>query len=188
MQVIDRAAMVRQYAEEPYAFMLTALLHDFGKADTTEFFKGRYHSYNHENELDRAMNFLNRIGASNEVKRYCKNMIPLHMKPHLLSHDKSSVKATNKMFDQAVSPNDLLLVAVSDGCPKESLEFLLERLKIFEETMSRPYVTGDDLIAEGFKPGEEFGKMLEFAHKLRLAGVDREAALKQIRAMERKKK
>ena len=39
---------------------------------------------------------------------------------------------------------------------------------------------GVDLIARGMQPGEEMGKMLEAAHRLRLAGVGKEAALRQL--------
>ena len=46
---------------------------------------------------------------------------------------------------------------------------------------------GRDLIAAGLKPGEDFGELLEYAHKLRLAGIDKDTALKQVLAMARKK-
>jgi tRNA nucleotidyltransferase (CCA-adding enzyme) len=31
----------------------------------------------------------------------------------------------------------------------------------------------------GLKPGPEFSKLLDYAHKLRLSGVDKDTALKQ---------
>ena len=52
--------------------------------------------------------------------------------------------------------------------------------------MSRPYVMGADLVAAGLKPGKDFHQLLEYAHKLRLAGVGKEAALKQVLAQARK--
>ncbi len=64
--------------------------------------------------------------------------------------------------------------------------FLTERLEIYRQTMAKPYVMGRDLIEAGLKPGEDFGKLLEYAHKLRLAGIDKETALKQVLAMARK--
>jgi tRNA nucleotidyltransferase (CCA-adding enzyme) len=39
---------------------------------------------------------------------------------------------------------------------------------------------GRDLIEAGLKPGEDFTQILEYAHKLRLAGVEKENALKQV--------
>ena len=114
-------------------------------------------------------------------------MTELHMKPHTLVADNSSIKATNKMFDSAKSPGDLILLALCDGLgkipqkpSKEAEDFLRERLGIFMEYMSRPFVTGQDLINAGIKPGEEFTEILRFTHKLRLAGENKENILKQI--------
>ena len=52
-----------------------------------------------------------------------------------------------------------------------------KRLEVFEEYMSRPHVTGQDLIDAGIKPGRNFSQILAYAHKLRLAGVMKETAL-----------
>ena len=54
--------------------------------------------------------------------------------------------------------------------------------------MAKPYVQGRDLIEAGIEPSEKFGEYLEYAHKLRLAGVDKDAALKQTLAYARKRK
>ena len=188
MIVLDRGALLRDMAEEPYPYMLTVLMHDLGKTNTTEFIKGKYHAYGHENDVSAAESLLNRLGAANAVKRYCRNMIPLHMKPHIISNDRSSVKASNRMFDKAVSKTDLLLLTAADGISKDRFDFLAERLTVYDEMMSRPYVTGTDLINPGFKPGEDFKNMLEYAHKLRLAGVSREDVVRQIVSAGKKRK
>jgi len=54
--------------------------------------------------------------------------------------------------------------------------------------MSKPYVQGRDLIEAGVEPSEKFSDYLDYAHKLRLAGVDKNAALKQTLAYIRKRK
>lgn len=64
---------------------------------------------------------------------------------------------------------------------------MFERLRVYEETMEQPYIAGKDLLELGFKPSIELGKILELAHKLRLAGVYKEKALKQVLAVYRKK-
>jgi tRNA nucleotidyltransferase (CCA-adding enzyme) len=113
-----------------------------------------------------------------------------------MSADGSSVKATNRMFDDAISQRDLILLSMSDISPaaflpgdvKEALyermrshrEFLEERLKIYNEYMSRPFVSGEDLINAGLEPGEDFSRMLCEAHKLRLSGIPKETVLKHI--------
>ena len=195
MMVLDEAAKRRDKAENPLYFMLSALSHDFGKASCTEFIKGNYHAYGHEESgLPRVKSFIHRLSSENALMRYALNMTRLHMKPNAFASDKSSIKATNKLFDEAISPNDLILLALCDGMGKipqkpcgEIEAFLRERLLIFEEYMSRPYVTGQDLIKEGIALKEGFSKLIDYAHKLRLAGVSKESALSQVLAEYRKK-
>ena len=51
--------------------------------------------------------------------------------------------------------------------------------------MARPHVMGRDLIAAGLEPGEDFSEILEYAHKLRLAGIEKDQAMKQVLAYAR---
>lgn len=196
MEVLDRAAKYRYKSKNPYAFMLLALTHDFGKAVTTEVVNGRIHAYNHETEgLPAIETFLRRITNESDVISYVLNMVPLHMKPNVVAASKSAVKVTNRMFDRAAAAEDLIYFAMSDK-PVMSGEnhftgdpgFLFERYELYEEMMSRPYVTGNDLIEAGLEPGEYFSEVLAYAHKLRLAGTEKESALKQTLAYARKKK
>ena len=97
------------------------------------------------------------------------------------------------MFDRAIDPEALICIAIADGEGSISASgyvsheaFLNERLKIFREYMARPYVMGRDLIAEGISPGGDFTEILSFAHKLRLAGIDKDNAMKQVLALARK--
>ena len=188
MLVLDEAAKRRNYASRPLYFMLSALVHDFGKITATKFIKGEYHAYSHENEgLPLVKKFLQRIINEKELHSYVLNMTMLHMKPNTLARDNSSVKATNKMFDSAKFPEDLILLSECDANGKiprnpyhETAEFLKERMMIYREYMSRPYVTGKDLIQMGIKPGEKFSELLEYAHKLRLAGIEKKDVLSQI--------
>jgi tRNA nucleotidyltransferase (CCA-adding enzyme) len=194
MEVLDRAASLRGEAENPYAFMLLALCHDFGKAVTTAEKNGRIHAYGHETEgLPLVDAFLQRVCGEVEVRRYVRSMLPLHMRPNLAAWSKPSVKSTNHLFDEAVSPADLILFAQADrpvfaGSEEFSGDgaFLRERLEIYRETMNRPFVEGKDLVAAGVTPGPAFTELLAFAHKLRLAGIEKEPALKQTLAMARK--
>lgn len=188
MLVLDEAAKRRNHARKPLYFMLSALLHDFGKITATKFIKGEYHAYSHENEgLPLVKKFLQRLTNEKELHAYVMNMTMLHMKPNALARDNSSVKATNKMFDSAQCPEDLILLSECDANGKipqkpydETGKFLKERLMLYREYMSRPYVTGKDLINMGIKPGEKFSELLSYAHKLRLAGIRKEEVLSQI--------
>ncbi len=194
MEVVDRAAAMRGNASDPYRFMLLALTHDFGKAVTTEEKNGRIHAYNHETKgMPLVESFIRRLTNERDVIAYLKNMVPLHMRPNVSAHSKPSVKSTNRMFDEAVAPEDLIWFAAADrpvfaGTERFSgdHEFLCERLRVFEETMAEPYVTGRDLIEAGIEPGEDFTEILGYAHKLRLAGIAKGPALKQTLAYARK--
>ena len=188
MEVIDRGAALRDEADEPYAFMLLCLTHDLGKITATSFEKGRIHAYDHETEgLPIAETLLDRIVGAKAVREYVLGMIPSHMKPNMVAFSHSKVKTTNRMFDEVPSPGDLILFSVADrpvmaGDFKFQGDrgFLEERLKIYQNTMSEPYVMGRDLIEAGLEPGEDFKEILDYAHKLRLAGIPKSEALKQV--------
>ena len=47
--------------------------------------------------------------------------------------------------------------------------------------MAEPHITGADLLAHGIQPGEEMGRLLEEAHRLRLDGVKKDDALRKMR-------
>lgn len=214
MMVLDRAAQFRPYVSDPYAFMLLALTHDFGKITTTEFVNGAIHAYGHEIQgAEIAERFLDRMCHGSDIKKYIANMIPNHMRPNKIAESRSSVKKTNHLFDNVLAPSDLIYFAICDkpklpyvlqsqdkdsikaemdkGIEKElytttenereqeRIDFLFDRLEVYRETMAKPYVTGKDLIINGVMPGEDFGTILEYAHKLRLAGIPKDNALRQ---------
>ncbi len=194
MEVVDRAAGFRDKVSDPYAFMLLALTHDLGKITATGFVKGRIHAYEHEIQgIPLAESLLKRITGEKAVTDYVLNMLPLHMRPNIAAYSKPAVKSTNRMFDAATAPEDLIYFAIADH-PEYAgddpftgdTDFLRERLEAYEKTMAEPYVMGRDLIDAGLEPGEDFSEILGYAHKLRLAGIDKKNALKQVLAYARK--
>lgn len=190
MMVIDEAAKHRFEVSNPFGFMLAAVAHDFGKAICTEVINGAVHAYEHETKgLPLIESFLRRITSETKLIEYVMNICELHMQPNVVAGVKASVKSTNRMFDRAVDPVALICFSVADSegkiPPREDAsneEFLYERLDIYREYMSRPYVMGRDLIEAGLSPGENFSEILSYAHKLRLAGVEKKSALKQVLA------
>lgn len=192
MMVIDEAASRRNEALDSTGFMLSALCHDFGKAVATTEEDGIFHAYQHEIKgLPLVENFMSRITNEKDLIRYVLNMTRFHMDPNRFAAAGAKIKSTNRLFDGSVCPEDLILIATCDARGKipsaDNYEpFLRERLAVYREYMERPYVTGNDLIGAGIKPGKEFSGLLGFAHKLRLAGVDKESALKQVLSMEGK--
>jgi len=194
MMVLDEAAKLRHRAANPYWFMLSAVTHDFGKAVCTEEKDGVLHAYQHEvRGLPLIEAFLRRITSETRLIEYVLNLSEYHMKPNTVAGARSAVKVTTRMFDQSVDPEGLICLALADDrgritqIPAADHEaFLCERLEIFKELMQRPYVMGRDLIEAGLTPGVEFTEILRHAHKLRLAGVPKESALKQTLAFARK--
>ena len=187
MLVLDAAAHQRDEAADPFAFMLSALCHDFGKAATTGELDGRVVSYGHEKAGEPLTEaFLDRLGVSGSVRAYVLNMVSLHMAPNALVAQGARRKAFNHLFDQSVCPRDLLLLARADDLGRgferdrtdEDAE-LLERLRSFEELMARPFVQGRDLVAQGMEPGPMMGEVLRYVHKLRLAGLSKDDQLRQ---------
>lgn len=187
MLVLDEAANLRSMAKDPLALMVSALVHDFGKIICTSEIDGVYHAYNHETAgLPIIKRFLSRLTNEKALAGYVLNLAKLHMKPNTLAAHKSSVKSTNKMFSEACIPSDLVLLAIADNrgriCkyePYDTEPFLSERLAVYEEYMARSYVAGRDLIEAGLEPGKDFSEILAYAHKLRLAGIPKDSALKQ---------
>ena len=179
MQVIDRGIMYNPSFE----FMLLCLTHDFGKITTSELVNGRIHAYGHETEgLPIIETFIKRITNKKDIIKYLKNMVPLHMAPNKYAADKSAIKKTNKMFYDAYNELDLINFSYCDRGHEDNKEFLMERYDHYLEMMKKPYVSGDDLIELGYEPNAKFSKLIAYATKLRMAEVDKDSALKQIKS------
>lgn len=191
MDVLDRAVKYRERVSKPFPFMMSALCHDLGKTEATEEINGVIHAYNHESlGLPVAEKFLSRITGEKELINYVLNMTFLHMKPGVMARAGSKEKSFNKLFDESIAPFDLICLSLSDERERneQTEKILLERLEAFNDTMSRPFVQGKDLVEAGLAPDKSFSEILAYAHKLRLAGVDKENALKQTLAVARKLK
>ena len=122
-------------------------------------------------------------------------MTAMHMKPNQMASQNAGVKSYMKLFDRAICPEDLLLLAKADylgrlgpGMAREQMEasyaeteaVLQSMLAVYRDRMSRPYVMGRDLVEAGLTPGPQFREALEYAHKLRLAGLTKEEQMKQV--------
>ena len=194
LMVLDAAAKLRCDAKYPEGFMMSALTHDLGKAVSTLVEENKVSAIGHEKTgVELARQFLRRISNENRLTHYVLNMVELHMRPNMMASVRASRKATSKMFDQSVCPEDLLLLAKADYFGKGNAEnystteaFLQERLSFFQELMSRPFVQGRDLIEAGIEPGADFNEALAYSHKMRLAGVPKADALAQALAYIRK--
>jgi len=196
MLVLDQAAGLRSQAREPLALMLSALCHDFGKRDAIQDDNGRIRALGHEAAgIPLAEAFLSRITTEKRLHRYAAGMTELHMRPNIMAAQRSGRKAFCKLFDRSICPEDLLLLAKADALGRAieqdyspTEEFLQMRLAEYREILSRPFVQGADLVAAGYTPGKDFSSALQYAHKMRLAGVPREEALRQTIAFLKKER
>lgn len=187
MLVLDSAASLRDKAENPLGLMLAALTHDLGKITATTVENGEIHAYGHAKLGEPFVKaFLDQITNETKLIRYVRNMTTLHMLPYEVAREHRGKKATNHLFDQAISPSDLLLLSTADQMGKgsgriihEYEEFLQERLSWYQYTMAQPCVMGADLIKAGLKPGPKFSEILAFAHDLQLSNVGKEEALEK---------
>lgn len=189
MLVIDCAAQLRARALEPLAFMFAALFHDLGKIVATSIQPdGRITAYGHEVlGLETVERQMRRLTNNTRLIRYVLNLTELHMRPNKLAECKSKKKKTRELFDQCVCPEDLILLARADASgkldqpyPDENEAFLRERLEDYRAVMTRPMVTGNDLIASGIAPGIQMKELLARARRLHFAGIEKRNALNQV--------
>ena len=147
----------------------------------------RIRAVGHEKEsVALAERFLRRLTNERQLIRIVLELTELHMRPNAAAAEHASIKATNRMFDRTQAPEALLALAAADDRGRiterpqaENEKTLRQRLATYRETRARPYVTGEDLLRAGLEPGPEFSDWLAYAHKLRLAGIGKEDALKQ---------
>ena len=169
--------------------MLSALLHDLGKAVATQVQPdGRITAYGHERvgpELCERQ--LRRLTNQAKLIEYVKNMTWLHMRPNILAQAKSRKKKTRQLFDLSVCPEDLILLSRADASGKRDKPydarneaFLRERLTDYYRVLERPMVTGRDLIDAGLRPGPMFSEWLRRARMLHFSGIERDRALRQV--------
>lgn len=194
MKVVDAAAGYRSGASDAFGFMLAAAFHDLGKSVCTERGKdGRIHAYEHEtNGLRLVSSQLARITGNRRLCRYVEDLVKLHMQPGTAAAMRVKTKTTNRMFDEALDPEALILLSKADHLGigenteegyAESEAFLRSRLEHYRELMAEPFITSAELIDGGVIPGRGLSEALAFAHKLRLSELCRDSALKQVLAL-----
>lgn len=193
MLVLDEASKNKKYVSNPRNFLVAALCHDFGKANSLSFDKDNNpHTYKHEiTGLPLIKDFLSRIYNNNELEKYVCNMTQNHMIPHQLIKDKSKDKSFYTLYDNCINPNDLILlnkcddlgrgIEIIDIVKTEQNQILLkEKLKEYRQLMKEPMITGKDLIDLGLKPSPLFKIILDKSHKLHLSGIKKDHILGQV--------
>ena len=191
LHVLDEAAKLRGGARHPLVFLLSALCHDFGKAETTARGEdGRIHAYGHEAAgVPLAERFLSRLTDERTILQGVPNLVGLHMRPGSLTGQQAGRKSYMRLFDAAICPEDLILLFTADrlgsGADPENRraeEKLYAELDVYRARMAEPWITAKDLMEAGVPAGPLYSEALGYAKKLHLAGVNLPEAKAQVLA------
>lgn len=122
MMVVDRAAKVRDKANDVKSFMTAALLHDIGKKPTTRVNKkGRIISYDHDKVGAQIVEtILSNYEVEEEQKKYIVNLVKYHMH-HLYILKNLPYGSLDEMM-KSVDINDMFLLFISDRLGRGGLE------------------------------------------------------------------
>lgn len=139
MLVVDAAAREKNRSKDPAAFMWAALLHDVGKADTTNSNKGRITAYNHEKVgAVQAEDFLNSFLDDKALIRRIVSLIRWHMQ--ILFVVKSMQFADIGSMLKETEPEEVALLGYCDRMgrigadrrtEKENLEIFIAKCNDF---------------------------------------------------------
>ena len=114
---------------------------------------------------------INKFIDENKIITYVNNM-----KQYINAEVNSDVDIY-KLFTKLVDIIDYVYLRLAIN---EKDIFLLEKINPFSQIMNEPYITGDDLIELGYKPGTDFASILEYVNELRFKQVPKQEAIKLI--------
>lgn len=139
MLVIDVAARKKKKSRDPEAFMLAALLHDIGKAETTRSSKGRITAYNHEREGAKlAEEFLKEFIEDDTIIQHVVALVRWHMQ--ILFVIKSMQFADIESMQKEIDIEEIALLGYCDrmgrlnsdrDAENENLELFLKKCHEF---------------------------------------------------------
>ncbi|MBI4358959.1 MAG: CCA tRNA nucleotidyltransferase [Candidatus Omnitrophica bacterium] len=173
--VFIHTKMLMDRLENPsLALAFGALFHDVGKPDTFSDEGKRIHFYNHPKVgAEMTRNIMTRLRFSNREITEVVSCVENHMKfanvrEMRLGKLKQFVARDNFPTELELHRIDCL---ASHG-QLDLFEFLKGKVKVFKEEELKPrrFLTGDDLIALGIKPGPVMKEILEEAYTLQLEG------------------
>jgi tRNA nucleotidyltransferase/poly(A) polymerase len=166
---------------------LGVLLHDVGKPPTFRIADRIRFDGHVEAGVKLAAAILGRLRYSNEEVEQVLALVANHMRfSNVHEMRESKLKRFLRLpgFDEHLALHRLDCLSSHGGLA--NYEFARERLQQAEPEQLRPprLLTGNDLIAAGYKPGPEFSKLLEMVEDAQLEGrvQTREEALELIRA------
>jgi len=212
-QVPQHADALRLHLAEPLehlvprkaALRFACLLHDVAKAETCSRDEGGdVHFYGHDQlGADRAAEICRRFRLSRAAESVIERLVRHHMRPLGLSAPNGPSRRALYRYCRDLKdalPESIVLSladaqATSEAMPAEGftdtrqtasviLDFYYGRFLKVEE---KPFITGDDLIAEGMQPGPRFREILEDFRTQQAEGAlrDRDEALRRLQERSR---
>jgi poly(A) polymerase len=160
------------------ALALGVLFHDLGKPHTSRFHDGRIRFHGHALEgADIAWEICQRLRMSNKLTERIVWLVEHHMKIHVFP-DMRVHKKKQLMREEGF--RELLALARCDSLASHGDLSVIEEVEAWcrkqreEELSPPPLITGDDLIALGYKPDERFRSMLQAVEEAQLDGLLRD--------------
>ena len=180
--------LLRHAAWQTPALMWSALLHDVGKPGTQTFKDGIPHFYGHEVlGADMAAEILARLRLPSAMIDSITAAIRHHMRfasVHVMKKAKWMRIIADQNFPVELELHRLDCIACHGLL--DNYVLMLDRMREYAKLPAprKPFLTGDDIISLGVKPGAVFRRILSEAEDLRLEGElkSREQALEWLRA------
>jgi poly(A) polymerase len=197
---------VRAHLDEPLehlvpraaALRFACLLHDLAKAETfSRDADGAVHFYGHDQTgADRAAEVCRRFRLARSTETNVERLVRHHMRPFALTAANGPSRRALYRYCRDLKdalPESIVLSladaqATSEAMPAEGftdtrrtaaviLDFYYGR---FLKVEAKPFITGDDLIARGMRPGPQFREVLEDFRLQQAEGTlrDRDEALR----------
>lgn len=175
--VYEHTRLLLEHLHPPVSTVLAfaALFHDIGKPKTAAIRKGRLTFYEHSEEgVKIAREIMRRLRFSNEEIDGVSECVANHMKfmdVQKMRAGKLKQFISRPHFDEEMELHRVDCTA-SHGM-LDNLAFLKEKLKEYanEELRPKPFVSGNDLIELGMKPGPAMKPVLEELYELQLEGA-----------------
>jgi poly(A) polymerase len=170
------------------ALAWATLLHDIGKPATmTVADRIRFNNHNYVG-AKMAVDIMKRLRTPNALADAVTMMVENHM--NFMNVSKMRLSTLKKFLSRETIRDELELHKVdclSSHGDLDNYDFIKEKLAGFraEQIKPKPFVTGNDLIALGLKPGPAFGRILGEIYDLQLEEkvASREDALEVMRGM-----
>ena len=193
--VAQRGTTISLTEEDRLSLYYAALFHDIGKQDTySEDERGRVHFFTHESySCQRAEGIMERLRFSNQLENRILRIVQHHMRIHNLpggTKEGALKRLVNQMGEETPllvlhtladkeASRGILSVQVDEVVETHCLQ-ILEFFKEKDIVHPPPLINGHDVMALGYSPGPQVGRILDFIRQKQVEGEikNREGALR----------